>query len=384
MYLNSTSLATAIVSIVSLMLTFLYAFLVLFLRRGWLKIIPFKKVDIKPVTKVSILIAARNEEDKIHLTINDILAQDYPKELFELIIVDDHSTDRTSEIISSYAQRGVKLIKLDEKEPLNSYKKKAIAEAINMSTGELIITTDADCRMGSNWLNTIVNYYDQNDYNLISAPVIYFEEKSLFERLQTLEFLYLIGLGAAGIGNKIPSTCNGANLAYKKEVFLKLDGFKGIDDLASGDDELFLHKVAHAYPGTIGFCKAEDAVVYTHGKATLKEFIQQRKRWASKSVKYKDKKIMFLAIAIWFFNVSLVMNLLLGLFIPVLLKLVFIQFVIKFIAELFYLEPLTTFAKRKNLLPYLSFMTILHVAYFIFIGLAGNSGKYLWKGRMVN
>lgn len=377
-------MATAIVSIVSLMLTFLYAFLVLFLRRGWLKIIPFKKVAIIPATKVSILIAARNEEDKIHLTINDILAQDYPKELFELIIVDDHSTDKTSSIISSYARQGVKLINLNEKEPLNSYKKKAITEAINIATGELMITTDADCRMGLNWLNTIVNYYDQNDFNLISAPVIYFEEQTLFERLQTLEFLYLIGLGAAGIGNEMPSTCNGANLAYKKEVFLKLDGFKGIDDLASGDDELFLHKVAHAYPGTIGFCKAEDAVVYTHGKVTIKEFIQQRKRWASKSVKYKDKKIMFLAVAIWFFNVSLVMNLILGLFIPVLLKLVFIQFVIKFVAELFYLEPLTTFAKRKNLLPYLSFMTILHVAYFIFIGLAGNSGKYQWKGRMVN
>lgn len=376
-------MATTIVSIISLLLTFLYAFLVLFLRSGWLKIPPFQKANITPSTKVSILIAARNEEDKIHLTIEDILAQNYPKELFELIIVDDHSTDTTSQIIANYAQQGVILIKLNEKEPLNSYKKKAIAEAIQISKGELIITTDADCRMGKNWLSTIVNYYDQNNYNLISSPVIYFEERSLFERLQTLEFLYLIGLGAAGIGNKVPSTCNGANLAYKKEVFIKLDGFKGIDDLASGDDELFLHKVALAYPGSIGFCKAEDAIVYTHGKATVKEFIQQRKRWASKSVKYKDKKIMFLAIAIWLFNVSLAANLILGLFFPDLLKLVFVQFVIKFIAELFYLEPLTTFAKRKSLLYYLTFLTFLHVAYFIYIGLAGNSGKYHWKGRMV-
>jgi len=373
----------SIISIISFLLTLLYAFLLLFLRSGWLKLPNFKKTDFTPKTQVSILIAARNEADKIHHTIDDILAQNYPKELFELIIVDDHSTDDTAKIIDSYALRGVKLIILNESETLNSYKKKAISAAINLASGELIITTDADCRMGENWLSTIVNYFEQNDFNLISSPVIFFEEKSLFERLQTLEFLFLIGLGAAGIGNKMPSTCNGANLAYKKSVFLILDGFKGIDDLASGDDELFLHKVAHAYPGSIGFCKCADAVVYTHAKPTLKEFIQQRKRWASKSVKYKDKKIMFLAIAIWLFNVSLLVNLVGGLFIPELLKLVFIQFTIKFIAEVFYLEPLTSFAKRNNLLYYLSFLTFFHVAYLIYIGLAGNSGKYKWKDRMV-
>ncbi len=365
------------------MLTFLYAFLVLFLRRGWLKIEDFKPSSTNPKTQVSILIAARNEEDKIHLTIEDILNQDFPKDLFELIIVDDHSTDRTSEIIKSYASRGVKLIQLNEKEPLNSYKKKAISEAIQLATGELIITTDADCRMKTFWLKTIVDYYEQNNFNLISAPVVYFEEKSVFEKLQTLEFLYLIGLGASGIGNKMPSTCNGANLAYKKSVFIKLNGFKGIDDLASGDDELFLHKVAHAYPGSIGFCKAEEAIVYTHAKPNLKEFLQQRKRWASKSVKYKDVKIIALAISYWLFNVSLITNLALGLFSPIFFKLVCIQFIIKFILEVIYLEPLLSFSKRKNLISLLILLTFLHVLYLVYIGILGNSGKYHWKGRMV-
>ncbi len=376
-------MTTTIVSILSLLLTFLYAALVLFLRGGWLKLTDFKEAPILPHTKVSVLIAARNEEDKIHLTIEDILSQDYPKDLLELIIIDDHSTDSTSEIIRRYAVHGVKLIVLNEREPLNSYKKKAIAEGIQLAAGELIVTTDADCRMGPRWLGTVVNLYEQSDFNLISSPVIYFEEHNLFERLQALEFLYLIGLGAAGIGNKMPSTCNGANLAYKKSMFLKLDGFKGIDDLASGDDELFLHKVAHAHPGSIGFCKSYDAVVYTHGKENLKEFIRQRKRWASKSVKYKDKKVMFVAVAIWLFNVSLITNLIIGFFYPDFLKLVCMQFVIKFIAEFFYLEPLTTFARRKHLIYYLSFLTFLHVLYFVYIGVLGNSGKYHWKGRMV-
>jgi glycosyltransferase involved in cell wall biosynthesis len=91
------------------------------------------------------MIAARNEEDKIYNTISDILAQDYPSHLVELIVVDDHSTDRTSEIVLSFADRGVKLLVLNESKPLNSYKKKAITEAIKLSESELIITTDVAC-----------------------------------------------------------------------------------------------------------------------------------------------------------------------------------------------------------------------------------------------
>src|SRR6202012_3482401 len=120
------------------------------------------------------------------------------------------------------------------------------------------------------------------------------------------------GSGAALIGNGQASTCNGANLAYRKDVFYAVGGFKGIDDLASGDDELLLQKVAEKYPGKIGFLKSYDAIVYTHAKHTLKEFLQQRRRWASKSVKYKDKKVTAMTVGIWLFNVSLLANACLG------------------------------------------------------------------------
>ena len=131
----------------------------------------------------------------------------------------------------------------------------------------------------------LFGYYETFSPVMISSPVTYFEETSLFERMQTLEFYSLIGTGAAFIGNKRASTCNGANLAYRKDVFYEVGGFKGIDDLASGDDELLLQKVAERYPGEIGFLKLYDAVVFTHAKHTLQSFIQQRRRWASKSVK---------------------------------------------------------------------------------------------------
>ncbi|HQS04566.1 MAG TPA: glycosyltransferase, partial [Daejeonella sp.] len=243
-----------VISIISLALALAYLGLILFLRRGWGAVKAFDLKGDRFKTTVSILIAARNEEDKIFNTIKDILAQDYPADLVELIVVDDHSSDQTSEIVLSFADRGVKLIVLNEDKPLNSYKKKAITEAIKLSDSELIITTDADCRMSPAWLKTIIGFYESGDYKMISSPVIYFEEKSYFEEMQTLDFLFLSGLGAAGIGNKMPSTCSGANLAYQREVFYELKGFQGIDELASGDDELFLHKVASVYPDGIGFC----------------------------------------------------------------------------------------------------------------------------------
>src|SRR5690606_13528680 len=198
------------------------------------------------------------EAANIGRTLSDILAQDFPKELLEIIVVDDHSTDETSAVVQSFASEGVTLLTLNESEPLNSYKKKAIATAISEASGHLIITTDADCRMEANWLATVVTCVEQHDYFLLSAPVVYSQQRSFFEELQTLEFLYLIGLGAAGIGNRYPATCNGANLIYRRDVFYEMGGFSGIDHLASGDDELFLHKVAAKYPDKIGFCKSRD------------------------------------------------------------------------------------------------------------------------------
>ena len=369
------------ISYLSVFLTFIYIFVVATFIVGWARIKYYKKPATPPTTFVSIIIAARNEEDKIAKTIDDVLAQHYPKTLFELIIIDDHSTDRTAEIVKNYT--GVKLIQLNEPAVLNSYKKMAIQKAIGEAKGDLIITTDADCRMGQHWLATIVAYYEENGYKMISSPVAYFEEKSIFEDLQSLEFSYLIGLGASTIGNKNPSTCNGANLAYEKKAFFEVGGFKGIDDLASGDDELLLHKMAAIYGDRIGFLKNKDAIVYTHAKPSLTEFIQQRKRWASKSTRYKDKSVIILGVSIWLFNVSIVVNSILCIFFAGVAPFLLFQIISKLLVEFVFLYKMVGFFKRKNLLFLLPVLNALHIIYLIYIGIAGNSGKYNWKGRMV-
>lgn len=373
----------ALHSYISLLLTAVYLLVLVYLIKGWAALRRPKAGTGNFSTKVTILIAARNEEARITYTIDDILAQDYPRHLTEIIIVDDHSTDRTAEIIGSYAEKGVKLLQLKEDKPLNSYKKKAIAQAISLSNGELMVATDADCRMGSAWLSSIVDYYENYNPVMISSPVTYFEERSLFEYMQTLEFAYLIGIGAAFIGNGRASTCNGANLAYRKDVFYEVGGFSGIDDLASGDDELLLQKVAERYPHRIGFLKKREAIVYTHAKHTLKEFLQQRRRWASKSTKYKDKKIVALAVSIWLFNLSLLVNAGLGFYNIYFFKLFLIQFLLKYLFEVTLLLPITTFFKRSGLVGLLILLIPIHIIYFVYIGLMGNTRKYVWKGRVV-
>jgi len=218
---------------------------------------------------------------------------------------------------------------------------------------------------------------------MISSPVAYFEERGLFEYLQTLEFSYLIGIGASFIGNGRASTCNGANFAYRKDVFYEVGGFKGIDDLASGDDELLLQKVAVLYPGRIGFLKSSEAIVYTHAKHTLKEFLQQRRRWASKSTKYKDKKVVALAVCIWLFNLSLLVNGALSFYDTYFFKVFALQFLMKYIFEVAFLLPITNFFKRVKLVGLLLLLSPMHIVYFVYIGLLGNTRKYVWKDRVV-
>ena len=356
------------------------------MRAGW-SVLPFFTRKARPKTKVSVIIAARNEAANIGRTLSDILQQDFPGELLEVIVVDDHSTDDTAAVVSSFAAQGVKLLKLNESEPLNSYKKKAISLAIETATGDFIVTTDADCRMGKDWLATVISFAEEKGCIMVSSPVVYSQQKGFFEELQTLEFLYLIGLGAAGIGKKHASTCNGANLAYRRDVFHELGGFNGIDHLASGDDELLLHRVAGKYPDGIGFCKSADAVVYTDAKRTLRGFINQRRRWASKSTHYKNKGIVALGLAIWTFNLLLLLTGLAPLFLNVgtpLIAGLLIALALKLAAETYFLYPICRFANRVDLLAYLPILTVLHVVYMVYIGIAGNLGKYQWKGRRVS
>lgn len=362
------------------LLSLFYFLLMLYYASGWRRIEKFSDVAGQPKTLISVIIPARNEELNIARCIEDLLQQNYPEELFEIIVVDDHSTDRTAEIVKQYPQ--VCLIQLNlSEEKATPYKKKAITTGVSMASGNLIATTDADCRRGKDWMKTLVAYYEKSGMKFISAPVVMQPDSMVFSQFQSLEFAGLIGIGAAAIKQGSPNMCNGANLAFEKKAFNDVGGYLDNDHLPSGDDEFLMHKFNICFGGCVGFLKSEAAIVYTKPCQTLAEFFQQRRRWVSKSTHYIDKNITLVLSLCYLFNFSIFFNLIVSLFSPFMFKIALLQLIVKVLGEGFLLWQVTGFFKLNRLRWWLLPEQLFHIVYVIIIGLWGNIGPYKWKGR---
>ena len=374
-----------ILNIISIVLLMCYSGILLFFIKGWWALKNGQSLQSQFKTRVSVLVPVRNEEKHIANLLQDLIAQNYPSTLFNIIVIDDHSTDQTAAIVRSFSNSNVRLLNLTLEKPINSYKKRAIATAIAECDSELIITTDGDCRMGPDWIASIVSMYEQEHCQLISSPVAYHHEKNLAEKIQTVEFELLIAAGAACIQNKFPNTCNGANLAYTRSAFYAVGGFKGIDELASGDDELLLHKMHKQFPGGLRFLKEPRAIVYTEAKNSLRAFFQQRKRWASKSVKYADKRMVLLVSLIYLFNLIVFIQAGLLFFTQANLNIFVVLIGVKLGLDGTLIYQSLSFFKKRRLLFLLPLVEIFYVIYILIIGIIANiGGAYEWKGRTVN
>jgi cellulose synthase/poly-beta-1,6-N-acetylglucosamine synthase-like glycosyltransferase len=369
----------------------LYILLILYYWRSWLSIPTFKPqfINIAPQTRISIIIPARNEEENISNCLDSVCNQSYPKELFEVLVVDDHSTDNTASIVKSYESKNVKLISLKDFIPggeINSYKKKAIEIAIAQSTGELIVTTDADCFANEHWLQTIAAFYEQYEPAFIAAPVSIDCSNKFIEFFQGLDFMTLQGITGASVHKKIHSMCNGANMAYTKKAFEEVGGFAGIDNIASGDDMLLMHKIYKLRPDKVMFLKSKEAIVQTAPVNSVKEFFNQRIRWASKADKYDDKRIFAVLLLVYLVNVlmlllpitALAVNTQYSIFAVWLLLLS-----VKTIAELIFLYPVSKFFGKEAMLWAFPLMQPFHIIYTVIAGWLGKFGSYSWKERKV-
>ncbi|GAA4310577.1 glycosyltransferase [Compostibacter hankyongensis] len=366
-----------------------YTLLLVVYRYGWIKQPFFEagRITISGKTKVSLIIPARNEEASILTCLKAISEQNYPAALLEVLVVDDHSTDRTAELVRQFPASNVKLVDLaaylSENEQLNAYKKKAIAVGIGLSTGTLILTTDADCVMGSEWVATLVKYYENRPVKFIAAPVAFHQERNFFEVFQSLDFLCMQGITGAAARLKCGTMCNGANLAYEKQAFLDVGAFKGIDCIASGDDMLLMYKMYKAYPDGIAFLKSPDAVVHTRPMPTLRTFLEQRIRWASKADRYDDRRLTVVLAFIYLWNVALLLFFLAGFFHPAWWLVWLALLLYKTAAELFFLAPVARFFRKSRQLWQFLPAQLLHIPYIVVSGWLGKFGSYRWKGREV-
>lgn len=371
------------------LLLLLYVVLIIYYRLWFLKLRPFvKPAAMQPETKFTVIIPARDEEKQIGACVQAILEQQYPADLFEVIVIDDHSTDSTPQIIQALQQTysNLQLIQLAKElqgQQLNSYKKKAIEMAIGRSGGNWIITTDADCAIKPDWLAIYAAYIEQFQPVFVAAPVMFSSPRNFVGIFQCLDFMSMQGITAAAVSAGVHSMCNGANLAYNKEAFYNVGGFKGIDSIASGDDMLLMHKIKQAYPGRTGYIFSPDVIVSTAPMPDWKSFINQRIRWASKADKYKDKAVFRVLVLVYLMNAFLLALLITGFFNVYFLVYWLALIAVKTVVELFFLFPVARFFGQLPLLNWFTVMQPFHITYIVVAGWLGKFGKYQWKGRTV-
>lgn len=368
-----------------------YLLLCLWLIRGW-RALPVWNVPegYVPRTQVTVLVPARNEAAGIRECLHSLLRQEYPQELLEIIVIDDHSDDDTAAIVEEMASTTPRLRLLRLAEYLlpgetQSYKKKAITVGVAHAQGELIAATDADCIAPAGWLASTVSLFENRRPQCILGPVGYFPEANFLERFQSLDLAGLLLCTGATAQRGLPLLANGANMAYAKSAFEAVGGYAGMDRLASGDDLMLAHKIAARFPGGVLFLKNAEATVRTAAQPDWRSFWQQRIRWATKTNHYRRPGMTATLAGIFLFCILIVAATGSALFLGwKALCFGLALFLLKAWADYLLLREACRFFHREDLLRGFLRSEAMHIAYMIGAGVLGNVvRRYEWKGRRV-
>lgn len=332
--------------------------------------------------KVSVLIAARNEELRIRKCLDCLEAQDYPRSLTEILVVDDRSTDGTAAILAEYAARipGFRYLSLAETPSGLSPKKHALSQGLRLATGEIIITTDADCIMAPEWIRSLVAEFGP-DTGLVSGLTTYYEEGAgLWDSVQALEFFSYAVVAAALIGLKFPVNGNANNLAYRREVFDAVSGFASHGGIVSGDDDFLIQSIHKQGRWSIRYAISPESQVQTEPPSDLRHFWEQRKRWASKCSLYQPKQVAFLAL-IFAYYASIPLSLLAGLFQRPWLIAGLAGFAVKTGTDWLVMRRAARLFGKQRLMRAFLPTALLHIPLIIAAVLAGSFGEFTWKGQ---
>lgn len=334
----------------------------------------FSRKEFTPKTSFTIVVPFRNEKENLPNLLHSISLLHYPKELVEIILVDDDSEEVFSvqDLVFS-----LKVIKNERKS--YSPKKDAIETAIQIAKNDWIITTDADCLVQKNWLTTFDQYIQENEVEMVASGVCYVPKKDFLFAFQNLDFLSLQGATIGSFGINQPFMCNGANFAYSKSFFKELNGFQGNESIASGDDVFLLQKAVSIAPEKVGFLLAKESIVATKPVDTWTELFQQRVRWASKSTGYSSIYGKLLALVVFGGNLTWILSFLLWLT-SVFDQNIFMLFVaLKFLIDFILIYKTANFFESK--LQYVLASSLLYPFFSVSVAVYSLFGKYNWKGR---
>lgn len=329
---------------------------------------------------VSLIIPFRNEKENLSVLIKSIQAIDYPKELLEILFIDDHSEDDGASIIERSRDSIPFQMKLLKLSGLEIGKKAALNFAVNEAKHEIILTTDADCTLPSDLISKMQAPFELEHINLVSGNVS-FISNSLVTNLFQMEFAPLIGVGAVSIELGNPNMANGANLAFRKSIFKELDPYSTNLNVPSGDDIFLLQKLKKAFPNSFYFQK--EALVKTSAPKNLRQFYNQKKRWAAKWRASADLKDAIPALMVWSFHLiyicSLIYSVLYDSYLvlgPVIL--------LKIMAEGLFIYQVLKSQKSKFSITSFGILQLIYSLYVVVFGMIANFGSYQWKERQYN
>lgn len=277
-----------IVSLVFIAVSLAYAILIIRISFG------FKKIAAQPQHSganlaVSVLVPFHNEEGTIQSTLQSILSQQTRAD-FEVIAIDDHSTDGSHGLVSAMlaANPRLRLIEANARG-----KKNALSEAIAAARFNAIITADADCTYPQDWLDAMAATFNHEKCALLAAPMVLSPVSSWFQKFQFVDFASLVGsgIGAAGCGR--PIMCNGANMMFDRLEYSKLTDPLNTK-IASGDDVFLLHKLKAA-GAKISFTAQPETIATTRPAPSVGAFLRQRLRWGGKATGYTDTDSLIVA-----------------------------------------------------------------------------------------
>ena len=356
-------------------ITIWYLLNIIWLIYGFTKVKSFESENLQPKTKFSIIVPFRNEQENLPKLLSSIEKLNYPNDLFEVILVDDGSKEELR--ITNYELR-IRI--LQNIRASNSPKKDAINTAIAIAKNNWIITTDADCLVQENWLNTFDAFIQKHNPKMIAAGVSYKTSSSFLDAFQQLDFLSLQGTTIGSFGNEQAFMCNGANFCYQKTFFYELNGFDGNDKIASGDDVFLLQKAIEKDRNNIHFLKSKSAIVQTKTEKTWKDLFHQRVRWASKTGNYNCFYSKQLGVSVLVMNLLWILSFCF-LFLEMMNLNCFIFLLLsKFLVDFILLYKTSSLFKTG--LNYLFFGSLLYPLFCVSVGIYSFFGSYSWKGRI--
>jgi len=344
---------------------------------GWLRAIRNRNFGTVE-NFVSVVVAVRNEESTISTLIESLARQSYPKNKFEILVIDDHSTDQTkvelANLIAKFSNLSILV-----KDSVGVGKKKAITTGVEAAQGEIILTTDADCTLPIDWISGMCKVFNQ-DTHMVMGAVKISTNNTFFSEIQALEFSSVMGSGIAMLGWNKPVMCNGASLAFRKEAFFEVGGYGGNFQIPSGDDEFLMRKIIKRFPNSIRFVANPDCTVATAPQNSVYDFIEQRLRWGGKwkandSALAKAVALFVLIVqGSWLVAVgclildftSVEIRFLIALKIG--FEFIFLWLVSRYLRQRFYFVAFAT-------------LQLLYPIYVISIGVLAQMRSYRWKGR---